>query len=351
MWLCKCDCGVEVEARGSCLTRSRRKSCGCLLAKANRRRLTTHGKVGAPEYRAWKNIKARCSGRNIAQFGRYGAVGISIAPEWERDFLAFYAHVGPKPSPQHSIDRIDGSRGYVPGNVRWATPTEQNANRRGVVLVSFGDEKVTLSEASRRLGVPLTTMSARARRILDAGEVPSSQNLSVLKAARRPRAITGGTSDGTVTTASASVGTVLSDYRIKARQAERANHDAARREAGTYVSGQDALQRTLARAEAHWDRCASVHATHQTIMRASVEVKRQLGDLVRAMLRETDYGHSTRGELSEVAVHLGRLDAALKDLARVQAERSRAAVMAERAAATLSAELTEFVERRPCHAV
>ena len=158
-------------------------------------------------------------------------------------------------------------------------------------------------------------------------------------------------SDGTVTTASASVGTVLSDYRIKARQAERDNHDAARREAGLYVSGQDALQRTLARAEAHWDRCASVHATHQAIMRTSVEVKRQLGDLVRAMLRETDYGHSTRGELSEVAVHLGRLDAALRDLARVQAERNRAAVMAERAAATLSAELTEFVERRPRHAV
>lgn len=100
------------------------------MGHANRR----HGMTGTPEYNAWLKMRKRCGNPKDKAYRNYGARGIHVCPEWQRSFEAFFAHVGPKPSPDLSIDRIDNDRGYEPGNVRWADTSTQNRNRRPFMI-------------------------------------------------------------------------------------------------------------------------------------------------------------------------------------------------------------------------
>ena len=81
------------------------------------------------EYVAWVGAKQRCTNPRVKQFKDYGGRGIKVCAEWLHDFAAFFAHVGPCP-PGRSLDRIDNSKGYEPGNVQWSTRQEQAVNRR-----------------------------------------------------------------------------------------------------------------------------------------------------------------------------------------------------------------------------
>jgi hypothetical protein len=83
-----------------------------------------------PEYTAWNAAKTRTRNPHYKGWRHYGGRGIRMAPEWLNDFPAFLAHIGPRPGPGYSIDRIDVDGDYAPGNVRWATVAEQRMNQR-----------------------------------------------------------------------------------------------------------------------------------------------------------------------------------------------------------------------------
>jgi hypothetical protein len=78
-----------------------------------------------PEYQAWCDLKYRCNNPSSVKYGSYGGRGISVCERWRNSFEA-----RPRPSPQHSIDRINVDGNYEPGNCRWATKSEQASNRR-----------------------------------------------------------------------------------------------------------------------------------------------------------------------------------------------------------------------------
>lgn len=125
---------------------------------------TTHGETHSPEHRTWNRIKVRCFNERSAGFRNYGGRGITMCPEWVDSFPKFLEHVGRKPTPEHTIERIDNDRGYEPGNVRWATPKEQANNRRSSVWMTYRGQTKTLGQWADEMGVNHSTLFMRLER-------------------------------------------------------------------------------------------------------------------------------------------------------------------------------------------
>jgi hypothetical protein len=118
-----------------------------------------------PEYSAWSHIVQRCTNSKCKEWPNYGGRGISICQEWRDSYQAFLDHVGPRPSPRHTIDRYPNNDGdYEPGNVRWATMKEQARNTRRTRLVIFKGQTKCLQDWANEFGVSYQCLQARLKR-------------------------------------------------------------------------------------------------------------------------------------------------------------------------------------------
>lgn len=160
-WLCDCKCGTRgYEVRAGQLQSGRTQSCGCLQRERSRQANSlpkSHGMRHSSEYKSWRAMKARCYVLTTPCYGNYGGRGVTVCEEWRNSFEAFYSHVGPKPSAQHSIDRINNSGNYEPGNVRWATRKEQQRNKRTNVLATINGETRCVTEWLETLPISAPT--------------------------------------------------------------------------------------------------------------------------------------------------------------------------------------------------
>lgn len=111
----------------------------------------------------WGRMVQRCINPNARDYPMYGGRGVTVCDRW-RTLANFIADVGPRPTRQHSIDRYPDKNGnYEPGNVRWATPTEQaNNTRRNRLLTAFGKTQ-TMAQWARETGITQDALEQRLR--------------------------------------------------------------------------------------------------------------------------------------------------------------------------------------------
>lgn len=132
-----------------------------------RKIINENGKSGlgwrTPEYASWNGLTQRCLNPKDPKYPSYGGRGITVCQEWIDSFKRFLEDVGPRPSPDYSIDRIDNNGNYCKENCRWATRSQQQLNRRNNHRLSFNGETLTIAEWARKLGVPKERIASRLR--------------------------------------------------------------------------------------------------------------------------------------------------------------------------------------------
>lgn len=108
-------------------------------------------------------MRTRCNNPKCVSYVRYGAVGIKVCPEWNspEGFIKFLEDVGPKPSPNHSLDRIDFRGDYTKDNVRWIPKVEQAKNTSKNRNITYNGKTLCAAEWDRELDLTPGTVLRR----------------------------------------------------------------------------------------------------------------------------------------------------------------------------------------------
>lgn len=166
-WHCFCACGKALDVLAQSLREGRSQSCGCDKVRLSntKPRQAKHGQSKSAEYYIWSTMKRRCMSPDHESYPDYGGRGVTIDPKWLADFRVFLKDVGPRPTSAHSLDRYPNNDGnYEPGNVRWATPAEQQNNKRNTFMVPMPDGARSLQDVARTSGVNANALRARIKR-------------------------------------------------------------------------------------------------------------------------------------------------------------------------------------------
>jgi hypothetical protein len=121
-----------------------------------------------PEWKTWRSMRSRCRNPRAGGYKNYGARGIRVCARWDHKgggFANFLADMGPRPSSDHSIDRIDVNGDYEPTNCRWATAKEQHHNMRPCQgaphKITVNGRTLCLSDWAAELGIHPSTITRR----------------------------------------------------------------------------------------------------------------------------------------------------------------------------------------------
>lgn len=163
IWLTNCSCGTQnKQVLENNLRTGHTLSCGCLCKERTSKARKTHGLTRSPEYKIWVGIQTRCYNPNSQSYIDYGGRGIFMCESW-KIFENFLADMGKRPSPNHSIERIDNEKHYSPDNCRWATKKEQSGNKRNSIMIFYNGKTQCLAHWCQELKIKETYVRARVR--------------------------------------------------------------------------------------------------------------------------------------------------------------------------------------------
>jgi len=109
-------------------------------------------------------MRCRCYNENDKGYKNYGARGIKVCARWLESFENFIADMGHKPTPKHSIERMNNNGDYCPENCKWGTRKEQNSNRRNTRRLEYNGENLTVAEWSEKTGMQYETILSRVKK-------------------------------------------------------------------------------------------------------------------------------------------------------------------------------------------
>jgi len=171
-WSCLCDCGKSVTIEQRSLIIGKAQSCGCIQREKAAEQAAlmgagnaTHGMTDSPEWLAWKNMIARCTDPGQKSYPHYGGRGIAVCDRWlgEDGFVNFYVDLGARPSPGHSLGRIDNDGNYCPENCRWETIHQQARNRSNNRTITLDGATKTMSEWAEDVGLTHCSLHNRLK--------------------------------------------------------------------------------------------------------------------------------------------------------------------------------------------
>lgn len=166
LWLCQCDCGKTVVVTSTNLRTGNTRSCGCLRRDTvSARHAKSYSTIQKhPLHPVWKGLVHRCTNPKNIGYKNYGGRGITVCEEWKTSPQTFYNHVSKLEhygKSGYSLDRIDNSQGYFPGNVRWATRKEQCRNTRKNVLLTYNGKTQCIAQWAEDLEIKAFTIRSR----------------------------------------------------------------------------------------------------------------------------------------------------------------------------------------------
>lgn len=170
-WVCLCDCGNMITARGDCLKGGKVKSCGCyqreiasMLRKGNHD--IKHGYSRDRLFNIWYLMKYRCDDESSPAFKNYGGRGITVCKEWSDGWISGYEAfkewaMNNGYTDNLTLDRIDNNSGYSPKNCRWVSNDVQANNKRNNVLYRYDGKQMTLAQIAKEFGIRYKTLWRR----------------------------------------------------------------------------------------------------------------------------------------------------------------------------------------------
>jgi len=160
-WLCRCDCGFLGFVKSQTLRNKRSAQCQDCHNAWVKEKMTKHAGWKHELYNIWSGMNRRCYEPGNNKYHIYGGRGIKVCKKWKEDPYQFFKDMGPRPSKNYTVDRIDGDGDYAPGNCRWATQKEQQRNRRVQRLITYNGETKCIAEWAEQYGMNQNTLRSR----------------------------------------------------------------------------------------------------------------------------------------------------------------------------------------------